>query len=173
MYSSIAGPATAITTATHLSDFVSHYAHDGGNKIGLLHRTTLPEAAQPRDCGVHSLKPSTLGERGGNWRRLLWLGALGRSAFRLRGSAAARTLASATVAAITTTGRTGRTGSTNTTATRSTATRRAATTTAAAATTAAATTAHGCDKDWATAELNDRQDGRTGAKITRPPSHLR
>eukprot|EP01046_Picozoa_sp_COSAG06_P071341 COSAG06_NODE_20361_length_801_cov_1.932761_2_plen_155_part_01 len=47
---------------------------------------------------------------------------------------------------------------------------------AAAATTAAtttATTAHGCDKGWATAELNDRQDGRTGAKITRPPSHLR
>ena len=123
MYSSIAGPATAITTATHLSDFVSHYAHDGGNKIGLLHRTTLPEAAQPRDCGVHSLKPSTLGERGGNWRRLLWLGALGRSAFRLRGSAAARTLASATVAAITTTGRTGWT-----------ATRRAATTTAATTT---------------------------------------
>ena len=40
-------------------------------------------------------------------------------------------------------------------------------------TAAATTTAHGCDKGWATAELNDRQDGRTGAKITRPPSHLR
>eukprot|EP01046_Picozoa_sp_COSAG06_P067493 COSAG06_NODE_17523_length_936_cov_4.362007_1_plen_78_part_00 len=33
---------------------------------------------------------------------------------------------------------------------------------------AAAAAAHDCDEDRAAAELNDRQDGRAGAKITRP-----
>jgi hypothetical protein len=35
------------------------------------------------------------------------------------------------------------------------------------------TTTTAATEDWAAAELNDRQNGRTGAKITRPPSHLR
>ena len=84
MSSSVAG--RAFPTATDLSEFVSHNADYGRDEIALFHHSALPEAAQPRDCGVHSPKASALGESWGEWlrrrpTRLICVGTLGRSAF--------------------------------------------------------------------------------------------